>query len=1149
MKTFLLVLISLFPILSFAQSTGDTIVIQTIDYSQTFTPNGRDTMILFPDNPGQTYEKIIMAYNMRCKDGNVSVPGNTNLGCGEWDYKCNTYITDSSRVDSVINYLQSHSITHFSGDTFYYTNQAVNNYYQHLQKQVEVNNIISENQSQVGNGDLNLAPPINADHNSGKSQYLYLASELIAAGATTGNIDGVILDAGGSSEVDFLRVKMKHTTAEALYHNDPDIDGFTEVFFQDYVFEAGLNRIQFFEPFDWDGESNVIVEFSFTNDEAAEPLTIKGDETLDYLGIFVNNGTHLYNDVGHLEIPAEPMANISQEITVSFWAYGSEEFLPATTSIISGVDENNNRQLNIHLPWSNSSVYFDCGYDGGYDRINKAATPDEIKGRWNHWAFTKNANTGEMKIFLNGDLWHSGTGKTNLINIQNLIIGDIHAGDRNFYGKMDEWRIFNKALDQTTIQDWMNVSIIPGHPYYENLVAYYRFDEGEGGTTTDDSPYGETATIHDYVTWGYERGNDLDRGFLPVLQRPNVTFLQGEYDLTITDNIVTEAVGKIKNNVREFEIIPRYGTMLDDSIDVVFSDLYHQAGWAYTYDPEGVLIDSTEVPASGLFASTELNYFKRYPCKYEIMSFVTPYGIYLDLGMEGKTWLFDVTDFEPILKGWKRLSIELGGQRQEDMDIQFWYILGTPPRDVLDINQIWRASSNNYTNLMNDRAYEPRDFYFRPDGEAFKVRSVITGHGQQGEFTQRWHSLNINGDIPEFEWKVWTECADIAIYPQGGTWIFDRAGWCPGDPSDLYEYDITEFVTPGQTHSIDYNLTYASGTSNYQVSNQLVTYGAPNFNLDAAVVNITKPNGENAAFERFNPACGYPVAVIQNTGATTLTSLDLEYNVEGGEVLSYTWTGSLEFLQTIEVELEISDYTFWSGSNNQFSVTISNPNGEADEYAYNNNYTIQFAEVDLYPLGEALTVECKTNNQGYQTSYSLTDMAGNVIFEMDDLENATIYTNEVNLEPGCYKLRIDDTGDNGLDFWYFPNYGTGYLRIKDSDGNILVDIEPDFGKYAVYEFGVVDFTGTREILEKSNIVSVYPNPTAGFVHVNFQGLENHLIDARIFDANMSVLLEKQLCVEGTDFTESISLEKYPSGVYFLELEYDGKTSLKKIVKK
>lgn len=1149
MKTYLLLMTLWLPIFAVSQNTGDTIVVPTINYSQTYSPNGRDTMVHFPDTPGQTYEKIIMAYNMRCKDGNISVPGNTNIGCGEWDYKCNTFITDSSRVDSILNFQASHAITHFSGDTFYFTENPMADHYQYRQWSVQLNNIISENPSTVGAGNLTLDHVVNTAEHSGKSQYLYTAQELTAAGVTTGNIDGISLEALSAGEAAYFRVKMKNTQVVTLDPTAPDTSGFSDVYFHDYNFQAGINRIQFFTPFEWDGASNILIEFSFTNADPAAPLTIKGESTSGVSGMFSNNLTHIYNDAGYLEVPAGPLSSVNEEITVSFWTWGSEAFMPAPTSIISGVDDNNNRQLNVHLPWSNSSIYFDCGYDGGYDRINKEATPSEFKGRWNHWAFTKNAATGDMKIYLNGELWHSGTGKTNPINITNLKIGDIHGGNRFYYGKIDECRIWNKALDQQTIQDWMNVTLNESHPDYSNLVAYYRFDEGSGTATSDDSPNGETAQMNGYEMWQFDRGNTMSRGFEAVMQRPNVTFLQGEYDLTVNEENVTENVERIANVVTEYEIIPRYGTMLDDSIAEVSSDQMWQAGYEYTYDPDGEVVDSVEIAAAGYIPVGELTYYKRYPSKYEIMSFVTPYGIYLDLGLDGKTWLFDVTDYAPILKGWKRLSVELGGQRQEDMDIKFWYILGTPPRDVIDINQLWRASSNNYTALMNDRAFEPREFTMNPEGVYFKVRSVITGHGQQGEFTQRWHSLNIDGDVPEFEWKVWKECSTVPIYPQGGTWIFDRAGWCPGDPSDLYEYDITPYVGPGETHTIDYNLTYASGESNYQVNNQLVTYGPANFENDAAVVAINNPNAEVAAYERFNPACSYPVVVIKNTGSNTLTSVDISYFANDNEPLNYTWTGSLAFLETAEVELPITDYSFWSGNDNIFTVAVSNPNNQEDEYSYNNSYDMHFETVDLYDISETLTIECKTNNQGYQTSYQLTDMEGNVIFEHSDLENTTIYTDEVTLEPGCYQLRIDDSGDNGLYFWYYPNYGTGYLRVKDSDGNILYDFEPEFGRFAIYEFGMVDFTGTYEYPGQSGVVSVYPNPADDRVHISIAGMENNIVDARLYSAGMELLYENQFCVEGRDFTEDIPVDRFPTGIYLLELEYDGRTITRKIVVK
>ena len=36
----------------------------------------------------------------------------------------------------------------------------------------------------------------------------------------------------------------------------------------------------------------------------------------------------------------------------------------------------------------------------------------DYAGAWHHWAFVKDAVTGDQQIYLNGVLWHSGTGLT-----------------------------------------------------------------------------------------------------------------------------------------------------------------------------------------------------------------------------------------------------------------------------------------------------------------------------------------------------------------------------------------------------------------------------------------------------------------------------------------------------------------------------------------------------------------------------------------------------------------------------------------------------------------------------------------------------------------------------------------------------------------
>ena len=68
-----------------------------------------------------------------------------------------------------------------------------------------------------------------------------------------------------------------------------------------------------------------------------------------------------------------PTATIPQTgaITISFWANGGNS-LPKDNSIIFAQEQSNNRVVNIHLPWNDSKIYFDCGNTGNsYDRIEK----------------------------------------------------------------------------------------------------------------------------------------------------------------------------------------------------------------------------------------------------------------------------------------------------------------------------------------------------------------------------------------------------------------------------------------------------------------------------------------------------------------------------------------------------------------------------------------------------------------------------------------------------------------------------------------------------------------------------------------------------------------------------------------------------------
>ena len=130
-----------------------------------------------------------------------------------------------------------------------------------------------------------------------------------------------------------------------------------------------------------------------------------------------------------------------------------------------------------------------------------------------------------------------------------------------------------------------------------------------------------------------------------------------------------------------------------------------------------------------------------------------------------KTWYFDLTDYAPVFQGPKRITVSGGGQWQEDMDIKFLFIVGTPPRDVVDMQQIWRPQFKRYIRIMNNSAFEPRNVIMNPNASSYKLKSVITGHGQEGEFIPRDHYINIDGGTQDYIWQVWTPCAGNPVYP------------------------------------------------------------------------------------------------------------------------------------------------------------------------------------------------------------------------------------------------------------------------------------------------------------------------------------------------------------------------------------------------
>jgi hypothetical protein len=158
------------------------------------------------------------------------------------------------------------------------------------------------------------------------------------------------------------------------------------------------------------------------------------------------NGTDEYVD-----IPIAALPKAGTEFTVALWAKGNPA-AHAMTPIFANAPATaaNTRVLNIHLPYTNGNVYFDGGNadTAGYDRISGAPRTAGTPPVWNHFVFTKNVETGIMRIYQNGELLLQGTNlRREVTGAERFTLGTSFSDPADFFdGLIDDLRIYNYAL-------------------------------------------------------------------------------------------------------------------------------------------------------------------------------------------------------------------------------------------------------------------------------------------------------------------------------------------------------------------------------------------------------------------------------------------------------------------------------------------------------------------------------------------------------------------------------------------------------------------------------------------------------------------------------------------------------------------------------
>ena len=786
--------------------------------------------------------------------------------------------------------------------------------------------------------------------------------------------------------------------------------------------------------------------------------------------------------------------------------------------------------------------------------VDKATVPANVEGQWNDWAFVKNTATGSMKIYLNGALWHSATGKTKpLTGITRFRLGSDADGGAPYPGKLDEVNIFNTEVSAANIAAYVGRKVDASHPDHASLLQQFSFDEPLQlfYHTANVVNFDDKAWLMGTVRRDILPATDLRSAPMPVNVRPDVIFVQGDHVLQLDSTIATDGVPMEQLSIEHFAvqgngIVP---------VDTLFGG---SRGWRYTYDPQGVLYDSSYVGGTWHYNNT-LDYFGTpFPeiDNYEIGRYITPYGIGLSLGAQGFRWTYDVTDYQWLLHD----SVELSaGNQQELIDLEFEMIEGTPARPVVNHQYPWGGlNSYSYANLDNDVSLPAVVVNTDPAATQWSLRTRFTGHGHNSndgtyphccEWKDNTHYAFANGSQID-AWHIWQEndCALNPVYPQGGTWLGSREGWCPGDLVKDHSIEVTPYVSGGQV-TLDYDITpvptnnLGMGGGNYVVNMDLFEYGPSAHALDAEVYLVKRPT-DVGYYSRENPICTPPLVTLRNAGSTPLTTTTFTYSVSGGINNTYTWTGTLPVAESIDVELPVGSGAFWNGDgNNLFTVMASAPNGGADQYADNNSYTTHFELPEVF--AENFILYYKTNNRPWENTLSITDMWGNIVFGRTNHTANTTYRDTLVLSPGCYSFEFLDSGNDGLSYWADTQQGSGFFRWKLNGGGVIETFEPEFGRTISKPFVIGDIVGISETPARSSF-SVFPNPASEAITIMVNGIDGAQ-QLRLFDMNGRLLLD-EVWNTSTSAQRSIALGEAAPGLYLVTLSTDNGILQQRVIK-
>lgn len=541
----------------------------------------------------------------------------------------------------------------------------------------------------------------------------------------------------------------------------------------------------------------------------------------------------------------------------------------------------------------------------------------------------------------------------------------------------------------------------------------------------------------------------------------------------------------------------------------------------------------------------------------EIARVITPYASDWFSKNKQHDYVVDVTDYASVLDSITGMRFRYDGYSWGfTITLKIEFIEGVPPMDAIAVKNIYDGyypygnAGNSIENYLT-----PKTFTYGPSTPNVFIKNSVSGHGADnqgcGEFCSKYYELKIdNNTIAQKQlWR--NDCGVNHVYPQTGTWIYDRANWCPGAVVWPIYHNISSITNPNTTFTVNVDMQpyfNANPSGGYNWVSQLVHYSAPNHATDVSIEEIIAPN-TNENFFRNNPTCNSPIIRVKNTGTDTLKTIAFSYGLKNGPTLTYTWSGSMAFLEENDIVFPQSASILSGSLSAVFQVSVVSVNElNGDQNQYNNFYQSTTKPVLTFP--KDFVVKMTSNIQGYDNSWELFDEYDNVVASRTNVTASTNYIDSVlNLIPGCYRFAVYDASCDGMSWWANTAQGTGALRIDIPGGNPIFHFPGDFGCNYMMYFVVLPPIDTTSVAENylKDAVSVYPNPARTLAYIRLDVAYSQQISYKISDIAGKVVFEKSV-YKNAGSNEVIDASGFASGVYMVSVQLEnGYTLTRKLV--